>query len=185
MRTLPLLLSVLLLTLVISCSSTNKAVVDDEVSQKDPTDQSEEDKNWSDILSTNRSALSDVYASQKQDIPTSFLQRDTADTQVERDPFDGYRVQIVSTREVTLADSVSREFRLWADTTMTSYQPKTYVFFNPPYYKVHIGDFQTQDRALQLSNLIKRKYPEAWVVHDRIDPSLVPADTTKIDLDIE
>ncbi|MDZ7714832.1 MAG: SPOR domain-containing protein [Balneolaceae bacterium] len=173
---------ILFIFLLIGCSSVEQAVVDGEVPQKDAIEQQEEkDKNLEELLSKNRSKLSDVHASHQHDIPASFLQRDTNATQVERNPFDGYRVQILSTRDIALADSISKEYRIWADTTMTSYQPKSYVFFNQPFYKVHIGDFQDQEKALKLSDILKRKYPEAWVVHDRINPSLVPADSVKMD----
>lgn len=173
---------ILFISLFLSCSTVEQAVVDGKVSQKDSIKQKEEKReNLNELLAENRSKLGDVYASQQHDMPSSFLQRDTTDTQVERDPFDGYRVQILSTRDISLADSVSRGYRIWADTTMTNYRPKSYVFFNQPFYKVHIGDFQNQQKALKLSDILKRRYPESWVVHDRINPALVPADSVRMD----
>ncbi len=134
------------------------------------------------LLAFTRSSLSDVYSTQSHDMPQTFLMTDTT-RQAEQDPFAGFRIQIVSTRNIDLADSVQNQFTAWADTTITGYTPKAYVFFKQPFYKVHVGDFQDRARANKLSQLIKRKYPEAWVVHDRIDPKLVPADTTQIRLD--
>lgn len=128
-------------------------------------------------LAQNRSKLSDLHTSQQHDMPEAFLKKDTSDASLNSDPFDGYRVQILSTRDVELADSVANEFRMWSDTTITGYTAQSYVSFNQPFYKVHIGDFQERDRANSFSRLVKPKYPEAWVVHDRIEPSNVPADT--------
>lgn len=130
------------------------------------------------LLNENRSKLSDVYVSQKQDMPDSFLKESESDESLNRDPYDGYRVQILSTRKVEVADSVANSFRIWADTTITGYEAEAYLSFKQPYYKVHIGDFQQRDKANSFSQLLKKRYPDAWVVHDRIEPSNVPADTS-------
>lgn len=132
------------------------------------------------LLTANRSQLGDLWVSSDHDMPESFLKRDTVEAR-NRNPFDGFRVQILSARNLAEADSVSQDFRMWADSTMAEYQPKPYVLFQQPFFKVHLGDFQNRQRALELSNLVKEKYPDAWVVHDRINPNLVPADTVKID----
>lgn len=133
-------------------------------------------------LADYRNTLADVYSTQQHDLPEAFLRTYKGDQPVERDPFDGFRIQIASTRNVALADSTAKKFRLWADTTFTGYQPETYVFFKQPYYKVHVGDFHVRERANRVSRLVKRQYPDAWVVHDRINPYLVPADTARIEL---
>lgn len=129
------------------------------------------------LLEENRSSLRDLHTSQNHDIPEVFLQKDSSDVSLNDDPFDGYRVQIISTRNQPLADSVATNFRAWADTTIVGYTANTYVFFKQPFYKVHIGDFQKREQANSYSKIIKRRYPDAWVVHDRIRPSKVPADT--------
>lgn len=129
------------------------------------------------LLNENRSKLSDVYISQNHDMPEGFLKEDASDESINSNPYDGYRVQILSTRKVEVADSVAGSFRIWADTTITGYNANAYVSFRQPYFKVHIGDFQQRDHANRFSKLIKKKYPDAWVVHDRINPSDVPADT--------
>lgn len=133
-------------------------------------------------LADYRNTLADVYSTQQHDTPKALFQTYKGDQPVERDPFDGFRIQIASSRNVAMADSTAKMFRLWADTTITGYQPDTYVSFKQPYYKVHVGDFHNRDRANRFSRLVKRKYPDAWVVHDRINPYLVPADTVDIGL---
>jgi hypothetical protein len=110
-------------------------------------------------------------------MPAAFLKTDSSNESINHNPFDGYRIQILSTRELTNADSVAASFRVWSDTTITGYNAKAYVSFRQPYFKVHIGDFQQRNQANSFTQLIKQKYPDAWVVHDRINPADVPADT--------
>jgi hypothetical protein len=129
------------------------------------------------MLDETRSSLSDVYLSQKQDIPDIYLKADSAGEQINRNPYDGYRIQILSTRNVEQADSVANSFRMWSDSTIAGYKADAYVSFRQPQFKVHVGDFHNREQANKYSRLIKKRYPDAWVVHDRIEPSDVPADT--------
>jgi len=140
-----------------------------------------EQKNVTDLqrmLNDNRSKLSDLYATQRQDMPEAFLKKKSSNESINNDPFDGYRIQIISTRDVDRADSVANQFKMWADTTIAGYNARTYVFFKQPFYKVHVGDFHKRNMADDFTKLVKRNYPEAWVVHDRINPTDVPSDTT-------
>lgn len=168
---------------LLACTTTEQAAERDEETGREITGETEEsiDEEMPGKLDELRSSLSDTYMTQQHDIPEAFLKKDTTDNSY-NNPFDGYRVQVLSTRNVVAADSLSTDFRLWADSTFSSYVPKAYVFFRQPYYKVHIGDFQDRQRANTLSRILKQKYPDAWVVHDRIDPEAVPPDTAKIRL---
>lgn len=173
-----------MLSLAVACSSTEKTTQRDDEPQFDTTEELT-DTNREELLAMltrTRSRLSDSHLTQQHDVPAAFLKTDTTDNNTYTNPFAGYRIQILSTRDLSRADSVSTEFRLWADTTFTGYTPKAYVSFNQPHFKVHVGDFQDRQKANSASRIIKRKYADAWVVHDRIDPSNVPADTTKIRL---
>lgn len=171
----------LLLTAFWSCTTSEQAVERDTETQRETGETSTETVTNETLerLNQTRNRLSDVYLTQQHDIPEAYLQRDTTHNSY-NNPFDGFRIQLLSTRDVNMADSVSTQFRLWADSTFADYTPKAYVFFKQPYYKVHIGDFQDRQKANTLSRIIKQKYPDAWVVHDRIDPESVPADTTRI-----
>ncbi len=170
----------LIILVSLGCTATKETSTDDglDPAERDTAAISEEDLNeLRTLLTQNRSRLSDVHTSQHHDMPEAFLKKDSSDASINSNPFDGYRVQIISTRDVQLADSVASQFRTWADTTITGYEAKTYVSFRQPFYKVHIGDFHQRDQANSFSKLIKHKYPDAWVVHDRIEPSNTPADT--------
>ena len=160
---------------IVSCKTTEQTTPD----QKDPT-VTEGDEPLSEfiaLLDDTRSSLSDVYLTQKQDIPDIYLKADSAGERIYRNPYDGYRIQILSTRNVERADSVANSFRMWSDSTISGYAADAYVSFRQPHFKVHVGDFQLRDQANRFSRLIKKRYPDAWVVHDKIEPSDVPADT--------
>lgn len=171
-------LFILAVLISLGCSTSEKTIEDNEPGYTDEEVIRDEDlTSLQNMLADNRSRLSDVHLSLKQDVPDAFLKKDSSDVSLKSDPSDGYRVQIISTKNMELADSVANKFRSWADSTIEGYSAEAYVFFNQPFYKVHIGDFQKRDHANSFSKLVKRRYPDAWVVHDRIDPSSVPPDT--------
>lgn len=133
------------------------------------------------LLESNRSELSDVYATQKSEVPAVFL-KDAVVRNI-GNPNQGYRIQIISTRSIAKADSIANDYRFWADSAFVNYFPKPYVIYQQPYYKVHIGNFQFYDRATKLTQMVKTRYPGAWVVHDRVEPRLVPPDSIRFTVD--
>lgn len=160
----------------LGCSTSDKTTKD-EPSPDEEAVYNEDLTSLQNMLAESRSELSDVHLSLKQDVPEIFLKKDSSDASLRADPSIGYRVQIISTRNMILADSVATQYRSWADSTIAGYSAEAYIFFHQPFYRVHVGDFQQRDHANSFSKLLKRKYPEAWVVHDRINPDSVPADT--------
>ena len=125
------------------------------------------------------SSLSDLHASQSNEIPEAFA-RIKVPKEVEVDLTKGYRIQIYSGQDLNDADTAAMRFRAWSDTTLVGYQPETYTFFKTPFYRVHIGDFHDRQRALNFSKIVKRVFRDAWVVYDTVDPFSVPEDTTEI-----
>lgn len=132
------------------------------------------------LLNANRSSLGDLHATQQSDLPETLMQhREVLERSV--DSTVGFRIQIHSSRSLQMADSVASQFRVWADTTLT-FQADTYTFFQQPFYKVHVGDFRDRSRADTYSRLVQRRFPDAWVVPDRIEPGRIPADTARFEL---
>lgn len=189
--------------LLVSCSTTEKASKDSSGSN-DGSDGSEttsdtnqpifnldpeiieeylaENMNESDrLLFENRSSLSDQFASIEQDMPEAYTIEFVVTDQIV-DQYAGFRVQLLSTRSVVEADSTKDNFRAWADENIKGYSPEAYVTFRQPYYKVRVGDFRNQQKANNFSRMLKNEYPAAWVVHDRIEPDFLPADTTQIEV---
>lgn len=150
--------------------------IPDEIVEQFVAEQLSEDEK---LLLDYRTSLSDQYSEEGLAIPEIFLREVTYEER-EVDPYAGFRVQILSTRDVAEADSVRDNFVAWADSVIAGYEPEAYVLFRSPNFRVRIGDFQDRDRALEFSRLVRSKYPDAWVVHDRIEPESVPADTAEI-----
>jgi hypothetical protein len=184
-----LILSILSIFLFLSCSTTESVRESDD---RTPTERSpyieisdealeefayEELDEFERTLYLNRTRLTDRFATIQHDMPELFTREGTFEER-EVDQFAGYRVQILSTRDVVHADTTRDNFVAWADTTMEGYKPNAYVHFRQPFYRVRAGDFQNREKAIEFSRLIKQEYPEAWIVHDRIVPENAPADTS-------
>ena len=86
-------------------------------------------------------------------------------------PNSGFRVQIISTQDVNEAELVRIEFNNWMNTEVDDYEANAYILFRQPYYKLHVGDFKSRADAIEFGRVLKRKFPDAWVVFDNIDPS--------------
>jgi len=75
----------------------------------------------------------------------------------------GFRIQIFATANIDEANAM----KMAAAQRVT--EDSIYVVFDPPLYKVRLGDFQTRVEANQrLATLVEKGFPDAWVVSDRI-----------------
>jgi len=166
-----------------SCSAPEKTAQDggDKQLRGDDAKDLKISEEFAQILESSRSTLTDQFTVKQHDMPEDFLKEIVIEER-ETDEYAGYRIQIISTRDVTFADSTQINFQAWADTTFENYIPSAYIFFRQPHYRVHVGDFKERERAITLSQHLKSRYPDAWVVHDRINPKRVPADTARIEL---
>lgn len=86
---------------------------------------------------------------------------------------NGFRIQILSTRDVRLAESIKADFESWMAATGDAQPLHSYVLFRQPFYRVHVGDFRDRSRAQETVNRLKDRYPDAWVVIDQIVPERV------------
>lgn len=171
--------------LALSCATSEKTTGDDDSSPSEPVDNLADeyrDESLSEterLLLSTRSQLSNHYSEDMVEVPDLYMQEIVIDERTS-DPYAGYRVQLLSTRNVAEADSVRDYFVAWADSMIVGYEPDAYVVFRSPNYRVRAGDFQDRDRAIHFSGMLKTRYPDAWVVHERIEPSNAPADTADI-----
>ena len=125
---------------------------------------------------------SDFYANLSHGIPDELSANSELESteSIEKNLYEGFRIQIYSGPSPSTADTVAKEFRTWSIQYITGYSPETYTFFKAPYYRVHVGDFHDRTRAYSTSQIIKRQFPDAWVVYDRVVPWNVPADSALI-----
>ncbi|NBC27105.1 MAG: hypothetical protein GVY08_09605 [Bacteroidetes bacterium] len=164
------------------CGSTESTVDSDKSADTNTNGNAGTENQFGDqemLLARTRSSLGQHYSESTEMIPELFLREFEVEERT-TDPYAGFRVQLFSTTNVSDADSVRDHFVAWADTSIAGYEPDAYVIFRSPNYRVRAGDFQDRDRAIQFSSMLKSRYPDAWVVHEQIDPSKVPADTSDI-----
>lgn len=80
---------------------------------------------------------------------------------------DGYRVQIVATKNIETASLIEQE----ATDQFLEKQQKIYLIFEAPLYKVRIGDFTDRDEAEQVQSLARSiGYREAFIVKTKVIP---------------
>ena len=79
----------------------------------------------------------------------------------------GWRVQLTfkSTKEEIKKTRVNFR-RLYPDIP-------TYLTYDPPYYKICVGDFRTKNEALKINNFIRKNYVEAYPVQKIIPIYLI------------
>jgi hypothetical protein len=89
------------------------------------------------------------------DLPTDSTIVETVETQ-------GFRIQIFATGsidEATASQTVARN----------QVGDSVYVVYDPPVYKVRVGDYATRLEANQrLTRIVNMGYDDAWVVSDKI-----------------
>jgi len=125
-------------------------------------------------LEAYRSRLSDLQNSVRNEIPPQFLEAEGPEDARERqDRNRGFRIQIISTQDARLADEIREDFEEWIRSVSAPPQPSTYIVFQQPFYRVHVGDFRDRQRALDFTDFVRLRYPEAWVVHSQIHPGRV------------
>lgn len=82
----------------------------------------------------------------------------------------GYRVQVFSSNQQQTAKTEA--FRVEKLITESTIESPTYVLYNPPFWKVRVGNFRTQEEAQLMKEEIVRILPElqgeTYVVRDQI-----------------
>lgn len=117
------------------------------------------------------SQLSDNYAMLHNTVPESF--RDIEAEEERRNSNQGYRVQIISTRDLEEVETTESEFLTWMREEEITPRHETYIRFRQPYYRLHLGDFRSRAEAIEFSQVVRTQYPNAWVVPDQIDPDAI------------
>lgn len=82
----------------------------------------------------------------------------------------GFRVQLISTQNREDAEIMLESYKIWLATQRFDHNPKGYILFRAPFFRVHIGDYYERPMAMDLVQRMKAQFPDAWVVADTIDP---------------
>lgn len=80
---------------------------------------------------------------------------------------DGYRIQIFMESG---NDAVERANQLIENFNEDFPAIKAYLSFGQPYYRVRVGDFRDRLEAEGLLKRISRKYAQAFIIQDQIEP---------------
>jgi len=81
---------------------------------------------------------------------------------------DGFRIQIAQATER------AGILKMQADLTKKYPEMKWYVEFQQPYFRLRAGDFRNRFEALGSVALLKKEFPQAYLVADRVDLLLDP-----------
>ena len=81
---------------------------------------------------------------------------------------DGFRIQ------VSQATERAGILKMQADLTKKYPEMKGYVEFQQPYFRLRAGDFRNRFEALGSVALLKKEFPQAYLVADRVDLLLDP-----------
>lgn len=88
---------------------------------------------------------------------------------------EGYRVQVFSTASRDAAERVrSDALAWWAEARSEPGAPaalEANVGYQQPYYRVRLGAFATREEADQALALVRRRFPDAYVVPDVVTVS--------------
>ncbi|TDI88028.1 MAG: SPOR domain-containing protein [Caldithrix sp.] len=75
----------------------------------------------------------------------------------------GYRIQIIQTTDPEEARNVERD-------AILRFDEEVYRVFDPPFYKVRVGDFVNWNDAEKVQKVaIRRGFRDAWVIRTKIN----------------
>ncbi len=79
----------------------------------------------------------------------------------------GYRVQVLVTDQLDSANSAKNYIQ--SILSSAGIQMQVYVIYEPPNYKVRVGDFEHLQEASSLRNFfIEKGFKYAWIVPDKV-----------------
>ena len=129
------------------------------------------------VIALQAQTHADIYAEMEENVTfyhdsaiTRLLQDLSTGAERELVQIQGYRVQVFSSNRQRSAkdEAFALEKRLQDAQLQTS----VYVLYTPPFWKVRLGDFRTQEEAVMLKEEILRRLPElqgdTYVVRDKI-----------------
>jgi len=76
----------------------------------------------------------------------------------------GYRVQVVTTEDPAEADRIIADIE-------TKLEHPVYKVYEPPYYKVRVGNCTTHEEASELLDEIRKAGFDTFIVRDMINPA--------------
>jgi hypothetical protein len=153
------------------CASTSELSIEDEYSQKPGEGVEMSDFDFGFDINTYRIKPESAFFSIENGIPETFQVDLLSNNEAQQN--SGFRVQVISTADVSEAEETRREITNWLHDEVPQYDVESYLLFRQPFYRLHLGNFYSRADAIEFSRIVKRKFPDAWVVHDQIDPNKI------------
>lgn len=106
----------------------------------------------------------DIIIEDTEELSTSFEDRLVTQVNTSEDSVvTGYRVQLIQTTDPEEAKNVQRD-------AILRFNEEVYRVFDPPFYKVRIGDFVNWYDAEKFQKIaIQKGFREAWVIRTKIN----------------
>jgi hypothetical protein len=116
---------------------------------------------------TNAQSVSDtaIHIYESNEVK-SIVQKGSDCAHASHGQFRGYRIQINFGQDRNEANKVRGDF--------SAKYPgiPTYMSYQQPYFKVNVGDYRTKLEAVKNLNMVRKNYPGAFVIIDKINPPL-------------
>lgn len=94
---------------------------------------------------------------------------------------DGYRIQVFTSESRDTAERIRGEVTEWLSQNPSAAGSMRFgmplVAYLQPYYRVRLGAFQYENDARQALELVRRQYPEAFIVPDLVTVMARPAES--------
>lgn len=116
----------------------------------------------------------DTAPAVRHDVPTKLMDaRGGSASSGEPRVVSGYRVQVFSTRDKEAADAQYDAALAWyrglaEKPAAIGARLPAHIIFRQPLYRLRLGDFATRQQAESARTVIARRYPDAFIVPDRV-----------------
>lgn len=163
-RSIPLL--ALIVCTGIACSSSNPDTTGQQPSK--PEGQQEMKKPLSEYEATLDPTQYDedvevVVKKKEEEKPVTELQIPKDSTVVQETSQVGFRIQLYSTSSID--EAMNTKTNILARLP----QDSIYIVYDPPVYKIRLGDFPTRyEASIKLPSIVNMGYADAWIVPDNI-----------------
>jgi len=163
---LPMALLAAVVCACVACSSSNPDTTEGQKAK--PAAQQEMKKPLSEYEATLDPTQYDeevevVQKKKEEEKPVQELQLPKDSTVVQETSQLGFRIQIFST------SSIDEAMNMKVNILAKLPQDSVYVVYDPPVYKVRLGDFTTRyDASTELPSIVNLGYADAWIVPDNI-----------------
>lgn len=176
---LPLLISCVALLFFSACSGVQQTEGQPR-SEQQPAEERSEETNRLSAFETFDPAMYTVAPKQRevtiQHVVPARLMQGEASRGIRR-TVEGFRIQIFSSQQKTVAERRLTEARdWWAQQRQQEDVPDdlfaevlgAVIEYRQPYYRVRIGSFAERDRAEEALTVVKRQYPDSFIARSTV-----------------